>query len=292
MDLEPWRRQFLSLLDVARLGTQFPDAAKWRALGELLGRDGPRGRPLKLARSPMTGLPTPHALALLHRLQRVARDFLATHRHRPSAQARAFSVALAAVDLPPVLHTYARLVTRGKPDRFQLVHERLGGTASRFTVHLAQHRGDAVRLGRDQQAYVSSDLTRALVTAGGGDARDVALALKERPGLEVSEVVHGQLGPYVSSLWPARPDSPADVRFLREFVDAQPGGGAVLSVSLTRLGGDVAAPSDRDPWVGPMPPLDDLPMARERRLFCTPELEAPLRAALASRGHAVLVRSR
>ena len=28
--------------DVARLGSQFPDAVKWRSLLELLGREGPR----------------------------------------------------------------------------------------------------------------------------------------------------------------------------------------------------------------------------------------------------------
>lgn len=292
MDLEPWRVQLLQLLDVARLGAQFPDAARWRGLLELLGRAGPRGRPLAFARSPRTGLPTRRALAGLHRLQLVAREFLASHRHRPTPQARAFSLALAAIELPPLLSTSVRLVARGKPDRFVLVHERLDATAVRFTVQLGQRAGRHVLLGRDELARPGEPLERCLRSAGGGDARDVALALAGLPGLEVTEVVRGELGPFVSSRWPAPAEAPADVRALRAVLDAHPGEGAVLAVSLERLGGGVTAPSHRDPWAAPLPPLGALPGTRERRLFCTPALEPALRAATVATGQALLVRSR
>ncbi len=289
MDLEPWRVQLLQFLDVARLGAQFPDAARWRGLLELLGRAGPRGRPLKFARSPHTGLPTRRALAQLHRLQHVAREFLASQRHRPSPQARAFSLALGAVELPPVVATSVRLVARGSPDRFVLLHERLDATAVRFTVQLGQRRGRHVLLGRDELARPAEGLERALRVGGGGDARDVFLALAELPGLEVTEVVRGELGPFVSSLWPAPRELAVDARALRQVVATHPTGAAVLSVSLERLGGGVSAPSHRDPWSAPAPPLPGLLLARERRLFCTPDVEAPLKTAA---GQGLLVRSR
>jgi hypothetical protein len=289
VDLEPWRVQLLSLLDVARLGAQFPDAARWRGLLELLGRGGPRGRPLAFARSPVTGLPTRRALAGLHRMQHVAREFLTAHRHRPTPRARAFSLALGAIELPPLQATAVRLVARGKPDRFVLSHERLDATATRFTVQLGQRSGRHVLLGRDDLARPGESLERALRVASGGDARDVYLALAELPGLEVTEVVRGELGPFVSSLWPAPKEPPADVRALRAVIDAQPAGAAVLAVSLERLGGGVAAPSHRDPWAAPLPSFGALHGARERRLFCTPPLEAALKAGP---GRSLLVRSR
>ena len=47
---------------------------------------------------------------------------------------------------------------------------------------------------------------------------------------------------------------------------------AVLSVQLERLGADVTRTSLLDPWVGEEPPLEGKQLARERRLFRTPEL--------------------
>src|SRR4051812_38555308 len=133
-----WRTQLLGLLDVARLGSQFPDAVKWRSLLDLLGREGPRGRPLSVARSEWSGLPTPRALAQLHKLQLVAREFFKTYRAKPLKEARAFSMALAALDLPPVSDTSVRLVTRAGVDRFVVTHERLEHCAVRFTIVVEQ----------------------------------------------------------------------------------------------------------------------------------------------------------
>ena len=118
-----WRTQLLALLDVARLGSQFPDSVKWRSLLELLGRES--RRPLVVERSDVSGLPTMKALTKLHRLRFVAREFFRTHHKQPAKESRAFSMALAALELPPVSHTQVRLMTKGKVNRFVLLHERL-----------------------------------------------------------------------------------------------------------------------------------------------------------------------
>lgn len=289
MSLEAaWREQLLRLLDVARLGHQFPDALRWRALLDLLGREGPRGTPYVLPFSPVSGLPSMKGLAKLHKLQFVAREFFKTHRQRPKSDARKFSMALAAVELPPVSATKVVLVSRGKVDRFLVTHERLELNAVRFAVVVDQLSGRNVVLGADQLARLSESFERALLRACDGSATEAGRALGEVPGLQVHEVLRGQLGPFVSGLWPAPADLPIDVRALREVV----GQGAVLSVQLERLARDVARPAMNDPWRGDEPPVKGFNLARERRLFCTPELEAPLKALVAKTGKPVLVRSR
>lgn len=285
---EPAARElFAKLLDVARLGAQFPDARRWRALVDLLGRDGPRGKPLKVALAPETGLVTPRALKHLHRLQFVAREFFKTHRHRPSKDARAFSMALAALELPPVSETSAKLISTAGQPRFVVHHERLDGCAVRFSLVVTQKkRSGPIALGRDQLARPSDELERAVVKACGGSARAALLGLDGLDGLQVLEVTRGQLGPFVTSAWPVPDDAPGDVRALRSVCTAA--GQGVVSVSLERLAADVAADSVRDPWASAEPPLATHRLARERRLFCTPDLVAPLRAVA---GKQVLIRA-
>lgn len=285
-----WRSQLLGLLDVARLGSQFPDAVKWRTLLDLLGREGPRGRPLAVARSEVSGLPTVRALTKLHRLQFVAREFFQTHRKQPRKEARAFSMAIAALELPPVSHTSVRLMTKGRVNRFVVQHERLELNAVRFTIVIDQRSGGHVALGRDQLARCSDAFLKTLLRACDDSATSAHRVLSEVAGLEVIEVLRGQLGPFVSGLWAAPEELPVDVRALRTVLKAP--ANAVLSVQLERLGADVARTSLLDPWLGEEPPEQGKQLARERRLFCTPDVEPALKALVAATGRTVLVRSR
>lgn len=285
-----WRAQLLSLLDVARLGSQFPDAAKWRSLLELLGREGPKGRPYEVELSEFTGLPTPKALLKLHKLQLVAREFFATHRAQPVKDAKAFSMALAALELPPVTQTQARLVTKAKVNRFVITHERLELNAVRFSLTVDQRSGGHIVLGKDQLACVSEKFGKLLDRACADSALAAHRVLEEADGLELIEVLCGQLGPFVSGRWPAPEVMPVDVRELRTVVTRP--SSAVLSVQLERLGADVAKTSLLDPWLGDEPPVKGKQLARERRLFCTPDLEAELKALVTKTGKPVLVRSR
>lgn len=287
MSLEVWREQLGRLLDVARLGAQFPDARRWRALVELLGREGPRGRPLKVALAPDSGLPSARTLRHLHRLQFVAREFFEKHRHRPSKEARAFSMALAALELPPVIETRARLVHRdGDEARLLVTHERLEQSAVRFALAVKQRRGPLV-VGRDQLVHVPEPLSAALAKACSAGAREAFLALDGLEGLALLEVTRGELGPLVSSAWEVSADARPEVRALRATCSGP--GDAVLSVTLERLAADVAQDTVRDPWAVAGAPLPGMRLARERRLFCTPGLEGALRALV---GKQVLVRSR
>ena len=285
-----WRAQLLTLLDVARLGSQFPDATRWRSLLELLGREGPKGQPYEVELSEFTGLPTPKALLKLHKLQRVAREFFETHRTQPVKDARAFSMALAALELPPVSHTHVRLVTKGKVNRFVITHERLELNAVRFSLTVDQRSGGHIVLGKDQLARVSDSFGKRLDEACGDSALAAHRVLEEASGLELVELLRGQLGPFVSGLLPVPEVMPVDVRELRSVVKSPQS--AVLSVQLERLGADVAKTSLLDPWLGDEPPVKGKQVARERRLFCTPDLEPALKALVAKTGKPVLVRSR
>lgn len=285
-----WRAQLLALLEVARLGSQFPDAVKWRSLLELLGKQSPKGRALEIARSDVSGLPTVRSLAKLHRLQFVAREFFKAHRKQPLKEARAFSMALAALELPPISHTHVRLMKKDKVSRFVLTHERVELTAIRFTIVLEQRSGGHVVLGKDQLARCSVKFETTLLQACEGSALEANRVLSEVPGVEVVEVLRGQLGPFVSGLWPAPEELPVDVKALRSVVKEP--GSAVLSVQLERLGADVARTSLLDPWVGDEPPVKGKHLARERRLFCTPDLEPALKALLSQLGKPVLLRSK
>lgn len=288
--VDEWSSLFRALLAVARPGAQFPDAARWRDLAELVTRAGPKGRPQAVAVSTVSGLPTRGFLSRLQRLQFVAREFFKTHRARPTKEARAFYTALAAVELPPVSATNVRLVSRGRADRFVVVHERLQPCAVRFTIQLDQRGAKHVLLDRANLARPSEHFLEALTRACDGDAREALLSLGELDGLTVTEVIRGQLGPFVSAFARDETEAARDVAALRGIVDAH--GGAVLSLALERAGVTVSQSRNLDPWLadaGPMPA--NTHVAKERRLCCTPGLEAPLKALVKELGCPVLVRS-
>ena len=264
-----------SLLALARPGLQFPDPMRWRNLVEVLSRGGPRGRPLHVTVSARSGLVTARSLAHLHRLQFVAREFFSHHRHRPSPDARAFSMALAAVDLPPLSETTARLVSTGKTSRVQVVHEVMGETPLRFTALVEQNgaRGP-LSIGKDKLVTVGDDVARALRTLATASASEAALVLADVKGLTVVEVIRGELGPLFFDGTPA----PASSSLAEHLAPLVLPGEAVLSVTLQRVAADVASDTCRDFLPAGAPPVPGLKLAHERRLFCTRALEAPLKA--------------
>jgi hypothetical protein len=280
MSADAWLGLFTRLLEVARLGSQFPDAEKWKVLLDLLGREGPRGRPLKIARSD-SGLVSTRSLVNLHRMQFVAREFFKTVRQRPSKEARAFSMAIAALELPPVNTTTARLMSGS---RFVVQHEHLGVTAVRFAFIVEQGKRGPLVLGKDQLVRVPEVFSTAVRKACNAGARAAFVGLSKVEGLEVKEVVRGQLGPLVGP-WDVGADAPPEVRALKGVCLS--GDDAVLSVTLERLAADVAKTVTRDPWATEEAPLPGLQLARERRLFCTPSVAPRLRELA---GKQVLVR--
>ncbi|MFZ5444625.1 MAG: hypothetical protein ACOZQL_31820 [Myxococcota bacterium] len=285
--LPPWLAHLGRLLDVARLGAQFPDARRWRALVELLGRGGPRGRPLRVSFSPESGLISARSLRHLHRLQFVAREFFATHRQRPSKEARAFSMALAALELPPLRETHARLIHQASgAARFLLTHERLELTSVRFSLVVSQPRRGPISLGKDQLAQLPEPFVAAVSKACAHGAAEAWAALEGVEGLTVHEVTRGELGP-LASTGPVPASAPQVLRALQALCRAPDD--AVLSVVLERLAPDVARDLVRDPWAPPsVPSPPGARLARERRLFCTPGLEPSVRALAPG----VLVRAR
>ena len=199
-------------------------------------------------------------------------------------------MALAALELPPLSQTQVRLVTKGRVDRFVILHERLALNAVRFSLTVEQRSGGHLVLGRDHLARVSEPFGKLLERACEDSALAAQRVLEAASGLEVLEVLRGQLGPFVSGLLPEPEVMPVDVRELRQVVKSP--SSAVLSVQLERLGAGVAKTSLNDPWLGDEPPVKGKQLARERRLFCTPDLEAGLKALVAKTGKPVLVRCR
>jgi hypothetical protein len=140
-------------------------------------------------------------------------------------------------------------------------------------------------MGKDQLVRVSSPIALAVRQACSGGARDAWVGLSKLEGLEVKEVVRGQLGPLVGP-WALSSSAPRDAQALKGVCMAP--GDAVLSVTLERLAPDVAQSTTRDPWAADEPSLAGAQLARERRLFCTPSVAAAVRALA---GKQVLVRS-
>lgn len=270
--------QLHGLLDVARLGAQFPDATRWRSLIEVLQRGGPRGKPLPVRIEPNSGLVTRRTLFHLHRLQFVAREFFKQHRTRPSKEARAFSMALAAVDLPPLAATSVRLVNA---NRFQIVHEVLALTALRFTFTVETDGRGPIKVGKDQLATPQPPLTRALTSLAAASAPEAWRTLAEVPGLTVREVLRGELGPFFPL---AERTDALGLALAPRCTEHE----AVLSVTLQRVAPDVARPTLRDAWPPVLPTVAGAHCAHERRLFCTPGLTPALRTLA---GKLVLVRS-
>lgn len=282
------------LLAVARPGIQYPDA---RGLDLRL-------RFLELAGNvdldPRSGLPALRALSSVDADRALAADFLRDHGDRLPEKAAYFR-ALAEAELEPLLHVSVRLMTRtGKTSRVQVIRDLLdpaSGCLVRFTAVLQQRGDRQISFERGDLSRASPAFSGAVERCAGGDAELALLALSEVEGIRVEEVVRGQVGPVTS------PGFPRPV-LLGKVVE---GGGAILHLALERAGPAVAEDRGLDPFA----PLyrDSLSararaqvearrealgyrVVKERRLCCTEEVEAPLKAALAAAGAKLVVRSR
>jgi hypothetical protein len=237
--------------------------------------------------SPHSGLITARSLLHLHRLQLVAREFFQKHRARPTKEARAFSMALAAVELPPLSSTTARLVastTSGA--RVQVIHEVLAHSALRFALTLEQGSRGPITVGKDKLCRVGNSLALTLKSAGAGSAGDALIAVSSLDGVKVVEVVRGELGPVVWGPAVACLDGAPAPHALQSLCSTADD--AILSVTLQRLAADVAQRSMRDPWPPPVIEPAGFKLAHERRLFSTASVAEPLSALV---GRQVVVRS-
>lgn len=278
----PYLDELRHLVSVARPGALFPPARAVLDWLDFLARPRPRLGPPTVEVHAASGFPVRRLLARLLSHQQAVRTFLAAHRAKATRASSSYHVALAATELPAVARTTARLVGRqGRAARLQVVHDAAlpVGLLVRLTVHLTQSKGRAVTLDARDQATPHDSLTGALAACVGGDTADVFPVLEALPGLAVHEVERGALGPFLSARLPPG-DQDAAAGALRPAVDAAHG--AVLCLTLERVGESVRESRCLDPW-GALPALTpahhrrSLRAFRERRLVCTPPLEAHLK---------------
>ncbi len=268
-------------------------------LVDFCSRVAPKKTSPEVSVHPPSGMPSAKFLEKLTALQQVAAKYLREHGAALGRGSPGWSAALASAQLPPLVRTEARVVsTRGGTRRFLVVHERwLGsqGCATRFTFHLSDSSGRYAALDRAEQAQVKDPLRLALEVACRENAEQAYLHLGALKGVEVSEVVLGQLGPFEAPRL-----VPVEGGALGPFLLAQPGVTGVLHLVLERAAGDVASDRSLDPFVA----LDlgaeasqrraalGFRVSRERRLCCPPELHRPLQEHLATLGASLIIRSK
>lgn len=273
------------LLEVARAGALFPDARRVMEWVAML-RTPWRGRTTpKLELDAASGFPTARSLQRLLERQRLARGFFAAHRTRPPRSSDQFNVALAAAELwAPGIE--AKVMSAEKANsRLLVVHDRFdaGGCLVRFSVQLQQRGAKHVKVQQGTACTCTSPFGNAVELACGGDATEAALKLSGLEGIEVHEVVRGELGPCVTAQAGA-------------FEPLKPRGeDGVLSLVLERVGADVTAEHCADAWLPADPHAEKRAArgwkrARERKLICTPSYEAALKPLGA--GSRMLIRSR
>jgi hypothetical protein len=283
-----------ALLAVARPGAQYPDG---RSLSERL-----RFLSTPLEIDPRSGLPALRALSQVDADRALAPEFL--HKHAAALPDRVPRYrALAQASLEPLHQVQVRLMHRDRnASRVQILRDLVdpaSGCLVRFTVVALQRGEGQVSFTRGDLSRASPRLTAAVEEAASGDAEMALLALAKLPGLTPEDVVRGQLGPFCT----ARSPGPS---LLAPVLACAPEG-AVLHLALERAG--VSVPQDR--CLDPLASLyrDALQgeararvearraelgyrVVKERRLVCTPELEAPLRASLSAAGARLVVRCR
>lgn len=292
-----WADTAARLIRIARAGTLYPDALAVLQLVEFAVRVAPKKTVPEVSLNEVTGLPTAAALEKLLALRTVAADYLRAHKAGKPQRGEGWSVSLAASQLPPLVATTARLVSKGKDGRrFLVVHDRWEGRTgcpTRFTFHLTDTGSKHLALDRADQATVTKAFAAELEVACTENAEAAYLHLGLLPGVAIGEVVMGQLGPIEAPRTLRGPQTP-----LTAFLEAQ--GAAVFHLVLERAAADVAADVSRDPFV----PSDTSPatlerrgargyrVSRERRLCCLPDDHDALTSHLRSLGASLLVRSR
>jgi hypothetical protein len=277
----------LRLLAVARPGALFPDlkrVSQWLSLSHG-GKAAPR-----LELHPVSGFPTLRALQRLIERQKLARAWFDAHGAKPPKHAGQFHAALAAAELwAPAVEARVVSSERGA-SRLQVIHDRFAenGNLVRFTVQLHQRGARHVHVERTGRCALSGPFALAVEHACDGSASAAALRLAALEDVTVTEAVRGELGPCFTKA--SSPGGP-----LTELVkEAGPSDG-VLSLLLERVGETVTDDFIADAWpepdgFGPHRSARQWRLARERKLVCTPALEAPLKTL--AKGTRMLVRSR
>jgi hypothetical protein len=290
------------LLAIARAGSQYPDPRRIDAFWSWLGPEGSRGARATVDLDRASGLPAMHELVRVRADREVAAELLKQEGKRQSRRAELLR-AFATSDVAAVSEAQVRLVERaGRRARFHIVRDLLdlhSGCFVRFTFRVAQEGATHIALERKDLARPTEAFRRELERCSAADAEVALLLLSELPGLVVEEVLRGQIGP----LGP--PGGPAPEP-LATLLAASPGS-AVLHLTLERAGAGVAQDRCPDPFgrlyrdsLSPAAraaaderrDLLKYRVAKERKLCCTPSLEAPLRAALSSAGRPLVVRAR
>jgi hypothetical protein len=286
---------------VARPGTHYPDARRLAAHLARLGPAGSHGVHGSLEVAPGSGLPTVRQLLRVQAERQAALESRAAGDRWPAAR-RAYYEELAAHEVLAPSSVEVRLRRReGRAAFLEVVHDRIdaaSGCFLRFTVHLRQKGARAARLDDDDLAAPRRRFLTLLERHAGADAELALLLLSDLDGVEVEDVVRGQVGPLTF----AGTECPA---LLAPVLEAVPGA-FVLHLALERAGREVAEDRGRDPFarmyrdtlgadaraaVEEKRAALGYRVAKERRLVCTPKAEPALRAALAGARAAVVVRS-
>ena len=168
-DAVAWASRLSGLIRVARPGALYPEPGRLLALLEFCARVAPRKARAEVAVSVGSGLPAIRVLEKLTAMRDVAISYLRDHGAKPSRASHAWSMSLAAAQLPPVASTAARLVSKALgPRRFLVVHERWVGSLgcpARFTFHLSDATGRYVGVDKADQAQVKEALRLELEVA-------------------------------------------------------------------------------------------------------------------------------
>lgn len=279
---------------MARPGAAWPDPRRLDAHLALLGPTGSHGVNPGLELDPRSGLPTLRALLGV----RADREVAQQGRGRRSPARAAYDAALLAAELQPLSEVTVRLRRQERRQTLlEAVHDGIdpaSGLPVRCTFRFAQQGAALVEEG----ARPTRQLTTLVERAAAADAEVGFVLLSGIGGVHVEEVVRGVLGPLHLAGVPAP-------ELLAPLFDEVPGG-MLLHLVLERASREVAVDSCRDPLAAPerlglveeaRRTFDErraglgFRVARERRLVCTPGLEAPLRARLARAGVALVVRS-
>lgn len=282
-----------SLVGAAHLSSVFPDPRRIDEHLALLGPEGSRGAHRDLNVDARSGLPTVRQLLAV----RAERD-LAVDGKLPRG---AYATALAGAKLLEPASLEVRL-RRAGPDgvEVEVLHDRIdaaSGCLVRITAHLTDCGGRHLEL-RHPQVIPRTSFLRQVERHAGGDAELALILLSSLPGIEVEDVQRGQVGPLHFRGVEDLPD------VVEELVGVVPSA-FVLHLSLERSGRGVAQDRCRDPWgrlyretLGEAARASveerrkELGYAsfRERRLVTTPRAAPELKAALARRGLALVVR--
>ncbi len=290
------------LLGVARPGAQFPDARRVEAHLSFLGPAGSRGIVDGIDVDPETGMPTLRELLRVRADRDLAAGFLVEHAEALPAKA-VYYRALAGAEIMPTSALEVRL--RGatkRAARFEVIHDRLDAAAGcflRYTSHLEQRGEGHVSLRRGDLSVPTERFRALAMRYANADAEVAFLLFSELEDVRVTEVARGQIGP----LHFGGIAAPA---LIEEALAACPGG-FVLHTALERAALDVSEDRCRDPFarlyrdvlgadtraaVEERRARLGYRVSKDRRLACTPALEAPLVAALARAGTRLVVRSR